>query len=272
MDTSGRQVANGTSINYGTGSGPLGIMTGEHQMGLRFADLQPKTVKRNGEIHIGTSGYVFDDWQGAFYPAGLSRRRWLEYYSQHFTDVEINATYYRLLPASTFAGMVQRTPDYFGFWVKVPSAATHSFSDPRPDIKALVEAVEPLVRQGRLNGFLAQFPPSFGYNSTSCDRVSMIDDLTGGIPLAVEFRTTEWENDRAHEFLRERGLILVTVDLPNISGLPSEGFAATGSIAYARFHGRNAETWYNRDAGDRYDYDYSTRERREWMPRIRKRD
>jgi uncharacterized protein YecE (DUF72 family) len=42
----------------------------------------------------------------------------------------------------------------------------------------------------------------------------------------------------------------------------------TSDIAYVRLHGRNAAAWYNRAAGDRYDYDYSGQELAEWGEKI----
>ncbi len=45
---------------------------------------------------VGTSGWVYADWQGIFYPEGLPRTRWFEYYSRSFSTVEINSTFYRL--------------------------------------------------------------------------------------------------------------------------------------------------------------------------------
>ncbi len=40
---------------------------------------------------------------------------------------------------------------------------------------------------------------------------------------------------------------------------------------YIRFHGRNADKWYNHDqAHERYDYRYADDELKQWVPRIRK--
>jgi uncharacterized protein YecE (DUF72 family) len=47
-------------------------------------------------IRIGTSGWVYGDWRGRFYPKGVGQKRWLAYYAQHFDTVELNATTYRL--------------------------------------------------------------------------------------------------------------------------------------------------------------------------------
>lgn len=43
------------------------------------------------------------------------------------------------------------------------------------------------------------------------------------------------------------------------------------ALAIVRFHGRNARTWYLRDAastGERFNYLYSEQELSEWLPKI----
>jgi uncharacterized protein YecE (DUF72 family) len=45
---------------------------------------------------------------------------------------------------------------------------------------------------------------------------------------------------------------------------------ATGPLAYVRFHGRNADKWWEHEqAWERYDYTYSDGELGEWVPKIR---
>jgi len=41
-------------------------------------------MKDREQIHIGTSGRHYDHWRGVFYPQGLSKRRFLEYYARSF--------------------------------------------------------------------------------------------------------------------------------------------------------------------------------------------
>ena len=45
---------------------------------------------KKGNIHIGCSSYVTTSWQGIFYPEGLPKKQWFEYYSKHFTTYELN--------------------------------------------------------------------------------------------------------------------------------------------------------------------------------------
>jgi uncharacterized protein YecE (DUF72 family) len=53
-----------------------------------------KTISR--KIHIGTSGWHYDHWEGPFYPKNVSKDGYLEYYADHFHSVEIKNSFYQL--------------------------------------------------------------------------------------------------------------------------------------------------------------------------------
>lgn len=44
-------------------------------------------------MHIGTSGWTYDHWQGPFYPKDLPQDEWLSFYAEHFRSVEINNSF-----------------------------------------------------------------------------------------------------------------------------------------------------------------------------------
>ena len=47
-------------------------------------------------LFVGTSGLDYPEWKGEFYPAGLRRAGFLEYYASRFSACEINTTFYGL--------------------------------------------------------------------------------------------------------------------------------------------------------------------------------
>ena len=61
-------------------------------------------------VIIGTSGWQYRDWRGAFYPPKLPQRLWLEHYVQYFATVESNNAFYRLPERETFEKWRERTP------------------------------------------------------------------------------------------------------------------------------------------------------------------
>jgi len=237
-----------------------------------FDEPAPEPLRGRGSIHIGTSGYSFPDWEGPFYPPKLPKREWLAYYAREFSAVEINATYYRLPPASSFAAMARNTPASCRFWVKLPGEVTHRDDSPESAMANFAPCVAPLREQGRLIGTLAQFPNSFRCNAASLDRLRNLKALNQDLPLAVELRRDEWQTPEILEFFRGEGLVNVIVDLPRIAGLPVTEAALTSPIAYYRFHGRNRATWYDPSQGDRYDYDYSVAEVTEFSALIQRLD
>ena len=59
--------------------------------------MSPTASKRPRPVHVGCSGWNYSAWRGPLYPQGLPARRWLECYSERFSTVEVNATFYRLI-------------------------------------------------------------------------------------------------------------------------------------------------------------------------------
>lgn len=90
-------------------------------------------------VHLGCSGWSYADsvekggWVKIFYPNAQIKK--LQYYSQFFNTVEMDATFYekfyKYMTKETFVNMTKATPDNFQFSVKVPETVTH---DKRLDI------------------------------------------------------------------------------------------------------------------------------------------
>lgn len=62
-------------------------------------------------IHIGTSGWRYAPWRGAFYPEGLPQRQELAYAARQFSSVEINGTFYSLQRPEIFQRWADEVPD-----------------------------------------------------------------------------------------------------------------------------------------------------------------
>ncbi len=227
-------------------------------------DLPPTRLK----VLVGTSGYSFADWVGPFYPRGTRPSEMLDHYIRHFPAVEINATYYRVPRPATFERMEARTPPDFRFYVKLHQDMTHKKSRDPARYLEFLRAVEPLSRNGKLKGLLAQFPYGFRYNPESLVHLEYLKGALPGHSLHVEFRRSEWDQPAVDGFLSERGIGYCCVDEPLLGGLLKPRALATSEIGYVRFHGRNAENWWG-GPGDRYDYRYSEPELHEWLGRIR---
>jgi len=223
-------------------------------------------------IHVGTSGYTFDDWKGLVYPKSPKGSA-LPYYAKLFDCVEVNTTFYRVPSPMLFEGMLEHVPDDFIFLVKLPKEMTHERSAFERAVVPFATAVRPLIRAGQLGGLLAQFPFSFKPGDAEFAHLERLAETLGGhsIPINVEFRHADWLEEPVYRFLEEHGLGFVNVDLPELEGLPGRTDVTTSKVAYYRLHGRNRANWW-RDTGnphDRYDYSYSEGELDEWVGRAR---
>jgi uncharacterized protein YecE (DUF72 family) len=241
-------------------------------------------------ILLGTSGYSYPDWGGVFYPPGLERAKQLDYYVRQFNTVEVNSTYYRIPPASTFAAMERKTPAGFEFVVKAHGDMTHRLSRDAAVYEAFQAALGPLRAARKLSGVLAQFPQAFHRSDDHEQFLVEMQERLEGTPLFVEFRHKSWMHEDVFQFLERASLGYVSVDEPSLPGLLPPVARATGPLAYVRFHGRNAKSWYAGDEGGapgagkgvatpakpardrqliRYDYLYSEAELKEWADKIR---
>ena len=221
-------------------------------------------------IAIGTSGYRYADWKGAFYPKGLPEKEELAYYAERFRTVELNFTYYRIPNARTIESMVRRTPDGFTFWVKANEATTHK-QDPEA-AKPFNEALAPARDAGRLAGILFQFPYSFRNVAANRAWLARLPEDFPHDPLVVEFRNAGWANDAVYAFLRTHRLGFCCVDEPDLKGLMPRVAVATAPTAYVRFHSRDASKWYEGGGKERYNYLYSRDELQEWLPKVQQLD
>ena len=224
----------------------------------------------NCKILIGTSGYSFKDWKGTFYPEKLQPKDYLEYYSKHFNIVEINASYYRIPPPRVFESMLNRVNDDFRFVVKMHQDLTHKDVWEDSIIGYQKESIRPLCENNRLEGLLCQFPWSFKNTEINRKRIIKIKETFTEIPIIVEFRNEDWIRDEIFNFLENNEISFCSVDMPQIEGLIPPVVRATTRLGYVRWHGRNADTWWKGNRDERYSYNYSVEELKDWLKKLRK--
>ncbi len=143
-------------------------------------------------FRIGCAVWSYKGWVGDFYPPGSRPSQFLHLYSQRFTTVEGNTTFYAIPDADTLARWVSQTPPGFEFCLKLPREITHQ-GLLAPSIPAALSFLERMRGLGdRLGPIFAQLPPRYSPAS--------LDDLTTFLhawseteaPLALEVRHPEW--------------------------------------------------------------------------------
>lgn len=196
-------------------------------------------------VLVGTSGWQYQHWRGAFYPPDVAQRRWLEYYASKFAAVENNGTFYRLPAAATPVGWRDRTPDGFVMAVKASRYLSH--------VKRLRDPAEPVQRMlgvfaglgGKLGPVLLQTPPDLAADAALLD--DCLAQFPPGIRVAVEPRHPSWWSDRVRAVLTARNAALCWADRGGQLVTPPW---VTADWGYLRFHEGAASPWprYGQDA------------------------
>ncbi len=195
-------------------------------------------AEQNQEIyHIGTSGWTYDDWKGRFYPAGLARSHWFEYYASQFSTVEVNATFYRAFKDSTYLGWKTKAPKDFRYVLKAPRIITH-----KKYLVDVEEDIQNFIRSGLLLGnllgmVLLQIAPSTPYDLKRLRQALLAFPDTSIV--AVEFRNPEWISTETETLLRDMGVTFCNADFP----IQKLTYILTSKRAYIRLHGRRQ--WYS---------------------------
>jgi len=221
--------------------------------------------KQPGKIVIGTSGFSYPDWQGVFYPPGMSKEEWLKFYAEHYTFCELNFSYYRMPQPQQLEKFLAYP---LKFAIKAHKSMTHDRLEARAAREDFLEAVQVLQQDDHLAAVLLQFPFSFHYSPEN--RVYLLELLNDleSLPLVVEFRHPQWIRESVFEELRRHSWGISMLDSPQVKGGMPDFDAVTSNIAYLRFHGRNKENWWKGDNISRYDYEYTQKELESWLPRL----
>jgi uncharacterized protein YecE (DUF72 family) len=219
-------------------------------------------------IYIGTAGFSYGDWKGAFYPENQDKKFMLEYYSSRFPVVEVNSTWHALCSPKSLLSMARRTTPEFQFIIKAYKGLTHAYKENQEEFEIFREILRPMEDHGKLACVLAQFPWGFKNTAANRDYLRLFKERMSSQEIVVEFRNEDWITDETMDLLRELEMGFCCVDEPRLKGLVKAHVILTGDTGYMRFHGRNYETWWDRKrkSWERYDYLYTEEELSEWVP------
>jgi uncharacterized protein YecE (DUF72 family) len=264
-----------------------------------------------GNVSFGTAGWTEPTLvkSGLFYPRGVKTAKdRLAHYGKHFSLVEVDATYYTILPPETAERWLETTPEGFVFDVKAhpiltghPVDTTRLSGDLRvalaesghegrrvypdkipADLRAEMERrfrafLQVLLDGGRLGALLLQFPPWFQSTKGNARELENVAGRLEGVPLSVEFRHPSWvesaRRDRVFDMLRALGASYVVVDEPDVKngGVPPVVAVTNPELAIVRFHGHNVAGWRKGSTvQERFDYLYSPDELKAWVAPVKR--
>ena len=182
-------------------------------------------------VYAGTSGWQYRDWRGRFYPRKPAPDDDLAFYAARFQTVELNATFYRLPEADTFAGWAKRVPGDFVFAMKASRFLTHvrRLRDPQEAVERMMSRARRLGR--KLGPVLLQLPPDMRRDG---DRLrATLRAFPRRTRVAVEFRHPSWFDDAIRRLLEDHGAALCLADRGSRLITPAWRTADWG---YIRFH------------------------------------
>jgi uncharacterized protein YecE (DUF72 family) len=184
--------------------------------------------------YLGTMGFSYKDWQGAFYSSGIKPRNYLQEYSKVFNAVEVDGTFYGTPKPEVVQSWAMNTPDQFVFSLKMPRSITHELElvNSTYYVQEFIDRV--LLLGKKLGVILIQLPPKFTSSMLS-NFTSFIQDLPGDVRFGVEFRHRSWYTSKIAEILEQYNLCWVATEYKR---LPKE-VPLTTDFYYVRFIGRH---------------------------------
>jgi uncharacterized protein YecE (DUF72 family) len=183
-------------------------------------------------LFIGTSGWTYKDWRGAFYPSDLPVKRWLGWYARQFRSTEINGSFYRTPTLDAVQAWRDQTPDEFVFAWKASKFITHwkRLSDQcRNSLELLETRLE--VLGPKTGPILFQLPPQFKMDRERL--ASFLTMLRKKRLYAFEFRDSSWYTPSIFELLGDHNIALCISDHHDAPA-PWE---VTAKHVYIRGHG-----------------------------------
>lgn len=207
-----------------------------------------------GRYYVGTSGWIYDDWRGGFYPEDLPGGQRLSYYASRFSTVEINASFYRTPTEAAARAWLADTPDDFVFAAKAHRFLTHRkrLKDPGDGLDQFYTR-NLLPLKEKLAVVVFQTPPRFSADAARLQGFLAL--LRPGFRYAFEFRDPSWHEPAIYGLLEESGSAFCIYDL---GGFLSP-LAVTADFVYLRLHG----------PGAKYRDSYSQQALELWAERLR---
>ncbi len=197
------------------------------------------------EIYVGCAKWNKADLKG-FYPKGTKDE--LVYYSSQFNAIELNATFYRIFPPEQFEKWYKKTPENFKFFPKLNQEISHWKR--LNEVSTIVEdyLYSAINLKEKLGTIFLQMHSNF--SPKNFDRVvSFLNSWPKNIPLAIEFRHTDWYNDSS--IANELYVLLKCNNVSNII-VDSAGrrdiihMRLSNATAFIRFVGANHNSDYSR--------------------------
>ncbi len=206
---------------------------------------------------LGTIGFSYADWAGAFYPRGVSGADRLAHYARFFDAIELDTTFYALPALETVQRWADVVPAGFRFTLKAPKSVTHEPAAghllsgfARDELGRVLEGAGRGLGD-KLHTVLCQFPATFRVDRLD-ELAEWLRGLSHRVRCAVELRHDGWWVPETAEMLRGLGVVWVSADearmhevgRPPMAGVFSSRarpIVPTSDVLYVRWVGVHAQ-------------------------------
>ncbi len=181
-------------------------------------------------IKIGTSGWSYNHWFSKFYPRDLPKKQSFVYYQSVFDSVELNVSFYRLVPEQVYKGWQSKVSENFVFAVKASRYITHVKR--LKDFKAFETFIGPVMAlKPNLGPILFQLPANF--NKDPERLAEFVKELPDDLSFVFEFRNSSWFDSEIYEILENKN---ISMAVSRSAFFPYKE-QKTADFTYLRLHG-----------------------------------
>jgi len=183
-------------------------------------------------VFIGTSGWHYDSWRGAFFPKELIGKHQLLYYASQFCTAELNGVFYRTPTPEAVSGWYEQTGNGFIFSWKASKFITHwkRLTSQCQNSLELLEDRLTLLHE-KAGPVLFQLPPQFGVDQERLS--SFIKLLSNNRRYSFEFRHPSWYVPPVYRILSNANCALCISDHHDAPA----PWQRTADFVYVRGHG-----------------------------------
>ena len=161
---------------------------------------------------VGTIGFGYADWQGAFYPPEVKQADHLSHYAKHFDTLELDTTFHAVPTPDRVSKWAAAVPEAFRFCVKTPKDVTHGAPPVSRRAAQMLEFLDVIRGFGaKLGVVLLQFPPAFDTGEAR-GLEKFLTQLPTDLRYALELRHRSWNVEATEKLLRDHRCCRVAAD------------------------------------------------------------
>jgi len=228
---------------------------------VEFGSLESPSSVAFPTLSLGCPVWGCERWRGGLYTAKAPREEWLTQYTQVFSTVEVNSTFYALPTPEIVEGWANKSAPGFQFCLKFPKALTHEAQliGGEAITRAFIGLMRILKQHGRLGPAFLQLSPQFSARQF-VSLARFLNAWPDDLPISVEPRHSDYfdEGDcerRFDELLASHGMDRCLFDSRALFSAPPNDESeresqhrkprspyrttVTGSRPMVRFVGRN---------------------------------